>query len=304
MPRSGGNYTLPEPPFVPNTVISSSAMNSDLTDIADALTASLARDGQGGMTAVLPLVGAGFNYTVDPDTGIRRSAANTQQIYGNGLTLATIGPTAANFAVPLQQNGSRIIPIGLGPLPWSGLTAPPLWILCYGQTLLRSAYPDLWAFAQLEISAGNTLYNNGDGSTTFGVADLRGRSVSGKDDMGGTAANRLTNTTMTPDGNTLGAVGGDQVRAILQANLPDVDFDVDIPAGQGAHNHQYVPANLTNSVNQTSADRTVVVPNSVVNTSTSTLPAMTGTAASGGSGTSFNIVQPTILANYIIFAGV
>ncbi len=54
MPRNGtGTYNLPQAPFVPGTVISSATMNSDLNDIATALTGSLPRDGQAGMSGAL-----------------------------------------------------------------------------------------------------------------------------------------------------------------------------------------------------------------------------------------------------------
>jgi hypothetical protein len=47
MSRDGsGNYSLPQAPFVPNTVISSTAVNSNFSDIATALTQSFSRDGQ------------------------------------------------------------------------------------------------------------------------------------------------------------------------------------------------------------------------------------------------------------------
>src|ERR1700693_12894 len=54
MPRNGtGTYSLPQAAFVPGTTISSSAVNSDLSDIASALTASLCTDGQSVMTGPL-----------------------------------------------------------------------------------------------------------------------------------------------------------------------------------------------------------------------------------------------------------
>jgi hypothetical protein len=47
MSRDGsGNYSLPQAPFVPNTVISSTSVNSNFSDIATALTQSFSRDGQ------------------------------------------------------------------------------------------------------------------------------------------------------------------------------------------------------------------------------------------------------------------
>lgn len=56
MARNGsGVYSLPEAAFVYNTVIDQAAVNSDFSDIALALTASIAADGQTTVTASLPL---------------------------------------------------------------------------------------------------------------------------------------------------------------------------------------------------------------------------------------------------------
>ena len=68
-------------------------------------------------------------------------------------------------------------------LPYAGEVAPPGWLICAGQSVLRSAYPKLFAVI-------GTLYGSADG-THFNVPDLRGRVPGGKDNMGGTAANRL-----------------------------------------------------------------------------------------------------------------
>ena len=57
------------------------------------------------------------------------------------------------------------------------------------------------------FTALGTTYG-GDGSTTFNLPDLRGRVIAGKDDMGTTSADRLTNQTGGLDGDTLGATGG------------------------------------------------------------------------------------------------
>lgn len=73
-------------------------------------------------------------------------------------------------------------------LPYAGTSAPSGWLLCFGQSLLRSDYPELFA----KIS---TTYGAADG-THFNVPDLRGRVPACKDDMGGSAASRL-NTTLT-----------------------------------------------------------------------------------------------------------
>jgi microcystin-dependent protein len=55
-----------------------------------------------------------------------------------------------------------------------------------------------------------TTYGAGDGSTTFNVPDLRGRVATGKDNMGGTTASRITTAISGVNGLTLGAVGGNE----------------------------------------------------------------------------------------------
>jgi hypothetical protein len=111
MPRNGsGSASLAEPAFIPNTPISSAAVNSDLSDIADMLTGSLARDGQGGMQAVLPLANTGFTYLTDPNTGMRRTAADTQAISAGGVDAVTITSTAVDV-VALKVAGSSVFPV-------------------------------------------------------------------------------------------------------------------------------------------------------------------------------------------------
>lgn len=73
-------------------------------------------------------------------------------------------------------------------LDFAGSTAPDGWLLCFGQSLLRADYPNL--FAKI-----GTTYGAADG-THFNVPDCRGRVGAGKDDMGGTAAG-LLNVTLT-----------------------------------------------------------------------------------------------------------
>ncbi|MED5549874.1 MAG: phage tail protein [Pseudomonadota bacterium] len=99
-------------------------------------------------------------------------------------------------------------------MPYAGSVAPAGWLLCYGQAISRTDYAALF-------SSIGTTYGVGDGSTTFNLPDMRGRAVFGKDDMGGAAAGRLNNTSISgtaqnPDGTTLGATGGSDRRAIAR----------------------------------------------------------------------------------------
>lgn len=306
MPRVGPNYTLPQPPFQPQTPIASAAMNSDLSDIADALTGSLARNGAGGMTAVLPLANDGFVFQNDPDTGISRSAANTMSFECGNAEVANVSPAgmavtgALSATGPVSQNGFPLLPVGLGPLPWSGLTAPGGWVLAHGQTLSRAIYAALWAFAQVEIAAGNTLYTNGDGSTTFTIPDMRGRVPAGKDNMGGTPANLLTSATITPNGDTLGGKGGGQVHQLQTTEIPSHTHANSL--NDPGHGHAIQTGNTPGANYSIPPNATLpgITTGGVV--SNNTTGVSINNAAAGGGG-SHNNVQPTIIANYIIYAG-
>jgi len=105
---------------------------------------------------------------------------------------------AALLSAP--QNFGRIV----GELiPIASTSLPPLCVWPNGQNLSRSAYAALFA-------AIGTSFGAGDGSSTFGTPDLRGRAIYGRDNLGGTAANRITGGGSGIAGTTLGAGGGDE----------------------------------------------------------------------------------------------
>jgi hypothetical protein len=95
MPRNGsGTYTLPEAAFVPGTTIVAAQVNNDFSDIATAITGSVASDGQTTITGPLKAssghVGApGYTFAGDLDTGIYRPTANQVGITvgGSGVIL-------------------------------------------------------------------------------------------------------------------------------------------------------------------------------------------------------------------------
>jgi microcystin-dependent protein len=100
-------------------------------------------------------------------------------------------------------------------LEWTTNTLPEGgWAWTNGQALNRTAYSGLFA-------VWGTTYGTGDGSTTFGVRDDRGRVKAGKDNMGGaSAASRLTTGGAGIDGATLGASGGAQTHTLSPTEMP------------------------------------------------------------------------------------
>src|SRR4029077_14873486 len=104
--------------------------------------------------------------------------------------------------------------------PWAAETIPSWSILHDGQAISRTTCS---ALSNLAAQSGYA-YGNGDGSTTFGVPDFRGRSAIGKDDMGGAASGRLTVAISGVSGTSLGAVGGAEGITLSTGQIP-------------AHNH-------------------------------------------------------------------
>jgi len=140
-------------------------------------------------------------------------------------------------------------------------------------------------------------WGNGDGVSTFNVPDLRGRTFAGADAMGGSAASRLTATYYGAGASAPGVAGGLQSQTIAQTNLPNVNFyaGATINTNQNAIWQSSGPAsqNLTtggSSFFQVGTGSTTAGFASV------TIPAV----PSGGSGTAFSVIQPTITVNYII----
>lgn len=114
---------------------------------------------------------------------------------------------------------------------FAGSTAPTGSLMCAGQILNIADYPQLAAI--LGVTYG------GNGTTTFGIPDIRGRIVAGLDNMLGTAANRLTTAVSGVNGAALGAVGGVEGFGISLAQMP-------------AHNHAVTDAGHTHALNNPS----------------------------------------------------
>jgi microcystin-dependent protein len=78
-----------------------------------------------------------------------------------------------------------------------------------------------------------TTYGAGDGSTTFNIPDLRGYLLAGKDDMNGSAANRITSGGSGIAGTTLGAAGGAETVTLSTGQIPSHGHGVSDPT----HSH-------------------------------------------------------------------
>lgn len=92
--NSTGTYTLPESAFTPNTTISSAAVNSNFSDIATALTQSLATTGVTSMTGPVKaasgsVAAPGYTFASDTDTGFWLAGSNQIGWAAGGVQGAT-----------------------------------------------------------------------------------------------------------------------------------------------------------------------------------------------------------------------
>ena len=111
-------------------------------------------------------------------------------------------------------------------MPYAGTTAPTFWLLCYGQEILQADYPELFEIIGFTYKQTGLLSDNG--VAKFALPDMRGRTVMGLDDMGGTAASRITGL----QGSELGNSGGQETVTIQQNNLPDHEHDLVVEGTQ------------------------------------------------------------------------
>lgn len=132
----------------------------------------------------------------------QRARANWQD-YPAGDTpimaahMNTIEAGIAN-ATNLAESAGGKVPIG-ALMPYAGLDTPAGWLLCKGQSLARSSYPDLF-------EAIGTLYGAAD-ARSFSIPDLRTRVPVGVSD------NHVTFGQM-------GSKGGEERHTLLVSELP------------------------------------------------------------------------------------
>lgn len=107
---------------MPNTPIASAAMNSDLADVASAITGSVAADGQTTITGALKgangSVGSpAYSFATDLDTGAYRIGANNYGIAAGGSKIVDIATTGMTITGTLSSTGTFVAADGTVLLP-------------------------------------------------------------------------------------------------------------------------------------------------------------------------------------------
>jgi len=219
-----------------------------------------------------------------------------------GTPTSPTAPTGTNTTqIATTAFVTEAIPVGVIN-PYGGSAAPTGWLLCYGQAVSRTTYAALFAVL-------STTYNTGVvAGTDFCLPDLRGRTVAGIDNMGGTDALRLDIA------NSSGTVVGSQYVTLTSANLPTHQHAIDhdhgafnTTGGEGNHTHYTQGGAFSGSTPYLSGWNTdgAMRESSTAGAHNHSIdvPNFTGSSGNGGfANTAVNNMQPTMVLNYIIKA--
>lgn len=211
----------------------------------------------------------------------------------------TPGVDDDSTAIATTEYVRNILPAGVI-VPYVGASAPAGWLICNGALVNRGDYPALNAI----FAAQGYPFGAGNGTTTMGIPDFRGRVPVGLN---------------TGTFNVMGKVGGEETHVMTTAEMPSHTHTVSsvsagTPSGvtdneSANHDHSYtapvfgnIAAGSTNigatgsTTAITSTERETHAHGLLMNA----LPAHTHTNTSTGGGGSHNNLQPYITTNFII----
>ena len=255
-----GNGTFnPLITFVPNTLATAEDQNAQDLDFANGLSNCITRDGQSPATSSISMGG--------------------NQI--NNVAAGTAPTDAINLSQLISMTYPGVISI------YGGSVAPTGFLICDGTAYSRSTYSALFAVI-------GTTYGVGDGSSTFNVPDLRGRTPVGSGSGPG-----LTSR-------TIGTLGGEETHVLSVAELAahsHVDSGHTHTTTDPGHTHSFIgPLNGPGGLSLPGGG------NFTVSTTVTTGVAFTGVSVNPssanlqntGSGSGHNNMQPWLAINYII----
>lgn len=161
----------------------------------------------------------------------------------------------------------------------------------------QALYSFLWsADPNLAVSGGRGASAAADWAANKNLAlpDWRGRAIAGLDDMGNSAAGRLTASYFGTSGTVLGAAGGAESKVLVTANLPPYT-----PAGTISNGAINISSNASINNNSSSTGGggfTINAPGAASISATQGTSTFAGTAQ-GGASTPLAIMQPTMLTS-------
>jgi len=168
-------------------------------------------------------------------------------------------------------------------MAFAGANSPTGWLLCDGSEVNRSTYATLYSVIGLQYGTPST-------TSVFKLPDLRGRQVLGKDNMGGTSAD----ITVDVAADSLGGFGGAETKNITKEQLPDHEHNL-----RSDNQDQFY---VTRNIADAPTDPEVIQYNGPTGINTAQALSSSG-GISGATGETFNVMDPFLTLNYIIYAG-
>jgi microcystin-dependent protein len=191
------------------------------------------------------------------------------------------------------------VPAGATPigsiLDFAGSVAPAGFLLCFGQSVATATYPNLFAVIG---------YTYGGSGANFSIPDLRGIVCAGRDDMGGSNANRLNNWGGTNV--NLGAFGGEATHVLSVSELASHQHGgVDHLHSLQNHQHYTTCALMNYTGTARGGSGTFSIDNTNIwssgpNVGTTGAADRALTTGAAGSNLAHNVCQPTRILNKII----
>ena len=213
-----------------------------------------------------------------------KTATGTSQ-NSDEFILNRVSGTTGVFKISRDNLFDAIAKIPTGMItPFGGSSAPTHWLLCDGTEYVIGTYPELYAVIGSSFGVATAGY--------FRTPDLRGRMPLGKDNMGGTSANRVTATAA----DSVGGFGGDESKVIPVTNLPDHEHDL-----QGAAGAQYYAIRDVPGIG--AGETTAITYDAPTGSGQGSALPSSGGVLSGSLGNAQDVMNPYTTVNYIIYTG-
>jgi microcystin-dependent protein len=284
------------------------ALNSSqaLLDAAVAVSTGTADHRTPVGTAALPALTS----SIDPTTGFFWPATGQLGFSISGVQAMLLGGTALVTSLSIATTGligggavastgaysggtGQLVPIGSTVLWWDDvLPTEGGYVWANGQPISRAGFPILFA-------RWGTRFGVGDGSTTFGVPDLRDTVPVGKSTMGGAVSRALQTLANT----VLGTLFGEANHTLASNELPAHSHPntLNDPGHTHPQNANTGYENLGGGIGQTTGTAGSVITSNQSTQSNTTGVTITNANSTGGGG-AHNNVQPSTTCNYILRA--
>lgn len=238
-------------------------------------------DGQTGGTTKT------FNATISNTIIGGKSATAASQADDEFLLNRVTGATGlakisrANLFSSVATNPAGVM------MAYGGISSPEDWLLCDGTEYRISDYASLFTAIGYNFGAEASVTTG-----FFKVPDLRGRTTVGKDNMGGTSANIITDESA----DIIGSQDGQETSNIAVTNLPDHKHDL-----KGDALTQFYAINdLSAPTSDTGAFRG---DGPTATNGGQYLPNSGGIESDSAVGQPLNLMNPHLIINYIIYTG-